>query len=129
MEKDISSVSGKDRLSVAAQASLIGSDLLVCVHGGERPHLGAVAMAFPCQSGETGVQAYASVISAPGHRDDVLAHRLALGMCKVIRRTVCMTVGIHVDHASEDDIRELSANAEEVIRQLTDILKEQCHGS
>ena len=129
MAGSFSASAGAGRHAVTAEAAFIGRDVMAALHGGERPHVGAVALASPCTSGDTDVRAYASVISAPGHRDDVLAHRLSLAMSRELGRTVCMAAGIHVGNATGEDIRQLVRNVEDAARKLTNILKEQIHGS
>ena len=123
MKKNVSVSSGEGMLAVTARASCIGDDILVCLYGGNRPHIGAAALAFPCQDDGTGVKAWASVLGAPGHRDDTVAHRLAMDMCKVTGRPVCMTVGIHIDHASKEEIAHLLQNAEDASLKLAAMLK------
>ncbi len=123
MKKNVSVSSGEGLLAVTAEASCIGNDILVCLYGGSRPHIGAAALAFPCQDDGCGVTAWASVLGAPGHRDDTVAHRLAMNLCKATGRPVCMTAGIHIDHASGEEITHLLRNAEDATLKLAALLK------
>lgn len=101
---------GEGRLAVTVLAVPRGKDWLVQVTGGE-DHVGAAALAVYCPEAVNGVYASAGVITAPGHRDDVLARALALKLCKIWRATVCVVVGIHVEGASAREIEDLVRNA------------------
>ncbi len=101
---------GEGRLAVTARAVAQGKDWLVQVYGGTA-HVGAVALAVYCPEGTNGVSASAGVLTAPGHRDDTVAHALARKLCKIWRATVCVAVGIHVDGAMPEEIERLVLNA------------------
>ena len=109
---------GEGRLQVEASGERVGDDVHISVFGGSRPHIGAVALACPCPENREGVRTFASVLCAPGHRDDLLAHALALRLCKATGRVVCLTVGLHVDAATDDDIQGLVRNAEAAAEAL-----------
>lgn len=115
---------GSGALAVTARAESAGRDIIAVVTGGTSPHAGAVALAVPCEPTPEGTDCSASVLCAPGHRDDIPARRLSLLLCKTLRRTVCMTVGIHLDNASADDIRALLQHAESAVEGLGKALKE-----
>lgn len=111
---------GRHRVEVFCRTA--GPDLFVSVSGGERPHVGAVSLAVPAaQGGADNV----GLLCAPGHRDDLPAHALAKKLCAALGRTVCLTVGLHVDHAEEKDIALLVKNAEEAVTALTSALKSE----
>lgn len=115
---------GSGPLAVTARAELVGGDVVAVVTGGTSPHAGAVALAVPCEPTPEGTDCSAGVLCAPGHRDDIPARLLSLRLCKALRRTVCMTVGIHLDNASADDIRALLRHAESAVEGLEKALKD-----
>ena len=129
MQNTFACVEGRGLHAVTLTSRLIGEDVMVSLFGGVRPHIGAVALASPCSSIQAGVHAFASVLTAPGHRDDTVAHRLALGLCKAFGRTVCVTVGLHMDNASAEDISMLLRNAEAAAERLKTTIQEHCDGS
>ncbi|MCQ2444383.1 MAG: hypothetical protein MJ061_02690 [Mailhella sp.] len=115
---------GSGPLAVTARAGFVGGDLVAVVTGGTSPHAGAVALAVPCAPTPEGTDCSASVLCAPGHRDDIPARQLAMRLCKALRCTVSMTVGIHLDNASADDIRALLRHAESAVEGLEKALKD-----
>lgn len=112
---------GAGKLRLSAEAWPAGEDWVVCVQGGDTPHVGAVALACPCASpADTADQitAFVSVLTAPGHRDDELARKLALRMCKALRRNISLSVGIHIHNATREEIATLVKNAEDAVAGL-----------
>ncbi len=101
------------RLNLEARWLWAGADLLVLVTGGQRPHLGAVAMAAPRPSladpGTT--SATASVFCYPGHKEDELAKALALRLASDLNVKVTVAAGAHWDGLGPDDIAQVRANA------------------
>ena len=113
---------GKWRLS--ASVRIIGSDLLVAIWGGEKPHIGAVAIAQPRASLENSYQtsASASVYCLVGHKEDELSRMVSLKIASVLNLLVVVTVGIHWDNINEEGISAVVANcrnlAEKIIEEF-----------
>lgn len=60
-------------------AAFIGEDVLICLKGGERPHLGCVVQTEPRVSltGDGSVSATSSVLNFTGHKDEVICRWMA----------------------------------------------------
>ena len=88
--------------AIEAVACFCGADLVVVIGGGERYHVGAVAIAVPRASlcSPEKISASASVICLTGHKEDLLAREGALRLAAKLNRNVILTVGIHVDNAT-----------------------------
>ena len=105
---------GKYRLRLRALATG-GNGLVVFLTGGERPHLGGVApppaevVLSHCDSWE---------LTLPGHKDKELARTLARKICLATGEAVSVNVGIHVDHASGEEIAFLRRQAEELAERF-----------
>ena len=112
MEFDINTNEGKYDLS--ASVGLVGEDIVVAIWGGERPHIGAVAAAQPRPSlaDPNVISASASVICFLGHKDDNLAKKTAETLTAAFNANVVVTVGIHWDDLSQDDVRQINKNSE-----------------
>jgi gallate decarboxylase subunit D len=76
-----------------------GEDLVVVVGGGQRPHVGAAALAISVPSAvDPAARTCSSYLaSVPGHREEDLARDGALRLSRALRRQVVVTVGIHDD--------------------------------
>ena len=100
----------------------IGQDLLVAIWGGERPHIGAVAVAQPRPSleDESVVSATASVFCYVGHKDDVIAKEAAESLSAGLNRNATVTVGIHWDDIDEAGVKTIVENSRQLVNMILD---------
>ena len=98
----------------------IGQDLLVAIWGGEKPHIGAVAVAQPRPSlkDESVVSATASVFCYLGHKDDIIAKQAAEKLSATLNTNVTLTVGIHWDDLDEAGIRTILGNSQQLVNMI-----------
>ncbi|MDD4722468.1 MAG: hypothetical protein PHR07_06960 [Acidaminococcaceae bacterium] len=103
---------GKAPYIVEATVTRCGSDIVVNIGGGLIPHIGAVALATPRPSikSDGNISATASVLCISGHKEDLLARDAALRLASKFKTTVLVSVGMHVDSATFEDIKQLKAN-------------------
>lgn len=104
---------GKGRFRVFCRLFPTEEGVVAHLFGGERPHVGAAALAVPRPSlkgtGET--SSTASVLTVIGHKDDELARPVALFLAAQLRVPVVVVAGVHVDGASRKDIARLLNNS------------------
>jgi len=98
----------------------IGRDLLIAVWGGERPHIGAVAVAQPRPSlrDESLVSATTSVFCYVGHKDDMIAKEAAETISAALDRNVTVTAGIHWDDIDEAGIRAVLEHSRALVNMI-----------
>ena len=103
--------------NLKASIQRIGRDLLVAIWGGERPHVGAVAVAQPRPSlrDPQSTSATASVFCLVGHKEDELAKAASEILASVLNTTVVVTAGIHWDDLSAEGIQTVVKNSEILI--------------
>lgn len=83
----------------------IGNDLLVTIHGGDEYHIGGVALAYPTQSHyRDAITVSVNTITAPGHKDYLVANSSAEKICRALEVTTLVSVGIHVEKATTEQI-------------------------
>ena len=86
----------------------IGNDLLVRIFGGDEHHIGGVALAYPTQSHYRDAMTISvSTLTAPGHKDYLLANTAAEKISKSLSTLTVVSVGIHIDSATKDEITEI----------------------
>lgn len=96
-----------------------GSGLVVFITGGDRPHLGGIALAaLPPQGYNELSHCDTWDITLPGHKDKELARAIARKICLAVGEPVSVNVGIHTDRASGDDILLLCRQAEALADQF-----------
>ncbi|OQY53798.1 MAG: hypothetical protein B6245_22335 [Desulfobacteraceae bacterium 4572_88] len=105
-----------------AAVRVIGQDVLLAIWGGEKPHIGAVAVAQPRPSLRQPdvTSATASVICLLGHKEDELAKMASERLAAVLNTPVVVTAGIHWDNIGEEGIRQVVENSHRLISLILD---------
>lgn len=108
---------GDGRLKVFLEANAIGEDWVVRIGGGEKPHIGAVAIALPRPSLQNPYRSSSStsVFTVPGHKEDELTKRAAAQLAAQLNKIVVVTAGLHSDNATPEEIAELEKGADAVV--------------
>jgi hypothetical protein len=111
---------GKGRFLVRAAATVTPDGVIVEILGGERPHVGAVALGLPRPSLENPERISCNVAVLPvlGHKDDEVARPAAARLARELNQAVVVVAGLHVDRAGPEDIARLSANAAQAVDGL-----------
>ncbi len=102
---------GAHLVSIAVEVTN-GNGICAFLFGGNRPHVGGVAVAVPRKksSGED-LTCDISQICVPGHKDVYAAAEVARIIALESGEVTSVTAGIHMDNASKDDILQLMENA------------------
>jgi hypothetical protein len=105
---------------LTASVRLIGPDLLVAIWGGEKPHIGAIAMAQPRPSlkDPAVTSSTASVFSYVGHKEDELAKAAAEILAATLKTNVVVTAGIHWDNLPPEGIRRVIKNSQILVEMI-----------
>lgn len=119
---DFSICTDQGQFDIEAHVRFIGEDLLVAVWGGEKPHIGAVAVAQPRPSlkDPDSTSASASVICIPGHKEDDLSKTISLKLSSALNTNVVVTAGIHWDNISDEGIKMVIKNSELLAEMIID---------
>lgn len=100
---------GEGRTKLALAARRLGRDLLVTVTGG-REHAGAIGIGMFVNG-----KATSSVITIPGHKEDMIAKQGAERISKQLKTNAILVVGIHIDNITREEIEATVKNAEALI--------------
>jgi hypothetical protein len=98
------------RLTIHFLAKSVGRDWNIIICGGDKPHIGAVALASPDCS--------CSLICLPDHREGELAQRVATVIAAQINATVCVSCGIHLENITPDEILLVNAMVEKITKKF-----------
>ncbi len=118
----------EEEYNLSASARFIGADVLVAIWGGERPHIGAVAVAQPRPSLKDPelTSASASVICLVGHKEDELVKATAEILAATLETHVVVTAGIHWDNLSPEAIKQIIRHSEILVDMiLARLIKEK----
>ena len=110
----------EDNYNLSASVRLIGPDILVAIWGGERPHIGAVAVGLPRPSlrDPEVTSSSASVFCMVGHKEDELAKATAEIMAATLETQVVVTAGIHWDNLSPEAIQQIVRHSEILVDRI-----------
>lgn len=116
---------GEKPYKVEAELHLVGTDLVVIVYGGIKPHVGAVAVAIPRPSlSRPGrVSANTSVFSFSGHKEDEIAREMACEISAGVNKKVVLTAGMHWDKVDERILATVRRNSRLVASVVIDYVK------
>ncbi len=106
------------RIRLSAQA--MGADLCVTVCGGDKAHIGSVAIAEPRPSMEWDGE-YSATVSTynfAGHKDDAVAGKMAHLIAAALRKRVVVLCGIHYDAPAPALLRETEAFSEKMANDV-----------
>lgn len=106
---------GKGRFQITILLTITEEGLVVQLFGGERPHVGAIALSIPrpglADPGK--VSCNTTVVPLLGHKDDEIAKPAAEEITKAWGSPVVVVAGVHVDNAGKKDLEELTQNCRE----------------
>ena len=107
---------------LTASVRWIGPDLLVAIWGGEKPHIGAVAVAQPRPSLKDPevTSATASVICNVGHKEDDLVKAASEILASVLKTQVVVAAGIHWDNLDDEGIQTIIKNSRILVEMILD---------
>jgi len=101
----------RGRIHLRMTALPMGRDLCVTLSGGDRPHLGSVALAQP--------HSQVSALSLPKHREEDLARSIATQLASEFNLAVCVACGVHLDRILPTEIQDVLEMAEALTRELS----------
>ena len=112
---------------ISAVVTICGRDVVVCVAGGQKEHIGAAALAVSRKSLQDidKISATASVLCLIGHKEDEPARKAALHLAASFNTHVLLVVGIHIEQATKKDLIVLNKNFDELILLVEERLKGQ----
>ncbi len=106
------------RIEIVLHGHSVGQDLQVTISGGDRPHIGAVAVSYqhPGLKDPGRPEVTTSVICLPGHKEDMLARNAAHRIAADTGLTTSVSCGIHIEQISKQKIQTV----QELVEQLLD---------
>lgn len=115
---------GEGRYAIRLTALITSDGLSVTITGGERPHVGGMAMSvprLPIQQQPGGCDTW--IIPRPHHRDADIAAMVSKMVCQGTGHCTAVVAGIHIDGAEPHEIDTLIENSREASRRLLDKIR------
>lgn len=116
-------------VKLVCTVQMMGGDCVVMLRGGERPHVGSVAMAVPRASlSGVGRSATVSTLNGVGHKDDLLANPIAHAVASRLGCTAVCVAGVHVDGATPAQIAAIQEAVPRISARVCELAREETHG-
>jgi len=108
------------RVGLRMEAIRMGEDYCIVITGGDRPHLGAVALSTPRPSlaDSRKISASTSVLTLVGHKEDDVAKKIAHQYAATLNRHVVVACGVHLDGITEEELAVMEQLLEELAEKL-----------
>jgi hypothetical protein len=108
-----------------ASVMKVGQDFVVVIWGGDKPHIGAVALAQSRKSLKCPdkISSTASVLSILGHKEDSVVKSVSERLAAVANRPVVVIAGMHWDNLQESDLHQILKNLEILIEMIESYLR------
>ncbi|MCD7947452.1 MAG: hypothetical protein LUG13_04030 [Oscillospiraceae bacterium] len=109
----------REGFTIRAEATWMGSDLLVLVTGGAA-HIGSVSMATPRPSlaDAADTSATVSTFCFPSHKDHFVGNQIAEALSARFGKKVVVVCGVHYDNLSGDNIALILSLVEELLEKI-----------
>ena len=113
-------VAAHSKYQIELQAIHCGADYSVIICGGERGHVGAVALGCNASgiNGHENRGATVSVLVALGTRDAAVVRWASKYLATELKSNISVSAGIHVENSSGEDIQCLLENCKAACRQF-----------
>ena len=102
---------------IRAQSTQLDSGLDVSIYGGCATHVGAVTLAEFDGTTQT--------VERAGHKDSAISELWARELAKTMQMPVCVRCGIHYDHATKEQLAEITAGCNQMLNALTAALEQE----
>ena len=115
-----------NNFKITADIVKTGEDLVIIIGGGKY-HIGAVGISYPTASiiEKERDTVTTSVITLPGHKEDIVAKMFSEKISKALNRKVVTVAGIHFDNISKDDIEKILRYCERLCEKVIQRLKDE----
>lgn len=116
---------GEGRYEILLRVQATADGLSSLLTGGEKPHVGGMAMSVP-RAGQSGGKILCDtwITPRPGHRDAELAARVSELICSATNQTTAVVCGIHIGNAQKSEISLLVENSLAAARLFVNKYKE-----
>jgi len=112
----------EDVFALEALITVVGDDLHIIVWGGDKPHIGAIALAQPRKSLENpeNNSATVSVLCILGHKEDSVVKYMSEKLAAELNRTIVVTAGMHWDVFEITDTEKVMKNVTKLAEMIKD---------
>lgn len=108
------------RVNIDLKANYVGEDLIIIISGGDRPHVGAISYGgegFSNKDFEKNTVVYGN------HKEYIISQKFSQSIGDIFKGNYMISVGIHLDDITKEEIKIVMKLSEELIEEITFIIK------
>ncbi len=109
----------KGRIKIRLQAIFMGKDLCILIDGGDKPHIGAVTLAYEKNNLNP------NTLIIPHHKEDIISQDVSKIVSNAMNCAVCCICGIHINNITKDEILQVLDMARALSVALIDKLNDK----
>ncbi len=115
-----------DNFTIKTSIIEIEKDIVIIIGGG-KSHIGAVGISFPTASiiEKEKTTTTTSIITLPGHKDDIIAKIFSEKLSKALNRNVVAIAGIHFDNITKEEIDKIVKCSENLCIKIVAYFKDK----
>jgi gallate decarboxylase subunit D len=119
----ISAGSGNHKIAMTLVRA--DSGVVATILGGDRPHVGTVAIAIPRPSHKNPetISSTSSVMNLIGHKDEEIAKPISEKIAESLNLVAVVVAGVHIENADSNDIKSLLSNSMKCAEKAIAILR------
>ena len=112
---------------INCSAIKMGLDYNISIYGGDKSHIGAVALGLPLPSLQDNnkISSSVSLITVPTHKEDSIVLKAAKFISQELNSTVVVACGIHIGNITFDEIKELTNIIDNLIIEIVNKIKSE----
>ncbi len=119
MYRQMTYICGRGRCRIYCRVFNTGEGLIVHLTGGNKPHVGAVALGIPRPSlTGRGRSATTSVLTILSHKDDELARPVAAELAAGYNCPVAVIAGVHITNPRPEELELVQINTRRAVRGI-----------
>jgi len=118
-------ISSVEKFKLHASLTILGQDLQVIIWGGDKPHIGAVALAQsrPSLENPEKTSSTSSILSIVGHKENIVVQYVSEKLSATLKTNVAVTAGMHWNVFDEEDIEMVMRSVDNLLQLIINFLQ------
>lgn len=108
------------RVKINLKATYVGEDLIIIISGGDRPHVGVISYGG---EGLSNKDFEKNTVVYGNHKEYIISQRFSQRIGDIFKGNYMISVGIHLEHITKEEIKIVMKLSEELLEEITSIIK------
>lgn len=108
------------RVDIDVKISYIGTDLIIIISGGDRPHIGSVSYGG---QGFENKEFKKNTLVYENHKEYIISQKFSQRIGEIFKGNYIISVGIHLDNITKEEIKIVKKLSDELLEEIVLILE------